>query len=392
MASFKSYLSEFREMRRFQKLDRAKRNIVVYSESGSYWGYLEPFVDQLIEEYGKSVCYLTSSPRDPVLIGGNPAIRPFYIGSGSIRTILFASLDADVVVMTTPDLDSYSLKRSKYPVHYVFIPHNMTSTHMVFRKGAFDAFDTFFCVGPHHVAELREGEQIYGLKPRSLVEVGYAKLDALLGVARASVPPLPSGRQRILISPSWPPHSLLEVCGEDLIASLVTAGHEVVVRPHRDTEKLAGKSLRALRARFDAANNFTLADGKAAARAFDEADLLITDWSGSALSFAFARERPVLFMDIPRKALNPDYERFTNQPLEVTIRERIGAILSPDCAADAPDLIARLHNDRDRIAAAIRDQRALWIFNLGSSAKVGAAHLAQLAEAVGDQAGHSAVR
>jgi YidC/Oxa1 family membrane protein insertase len=56
----------------------------------------------------------------------------------------------------------------------------MTSTHMVLRKGAFDAYDTIFCVGPHHVAESREAEQIYGLKPRSLAEIGYVKLDALL--------------------------------------------------------------------------------------------------------------------------------------------------------------------------------------------------------------------
>ena len=149
-----AFYSAYREMRRFQNLDRSERSIVFYAESESYWSYLFPFISSLIEDYGKIVCYLTSSPSDPVLKDSIDGIRPFFIGDGIVRTILFASLDVDVIIMTLPDLGTYNLKKSKYPVHYVFVPHNMLSTHMVFRKGAYNSFDTIFCVGPHHLAEL----------------------------------------------------------------------------------------------------------------------------------------------------------------------------------------------------------------------------------------------
>lgn len=369
-------LFNFREMRRFQKLNRSERNLVFYAESESYWGYLYPFIRYLTEKHGKTVCYLTSSPSDPVLKGKTSGILPFCIGKGAIRTICFASMEADIMVMTLPDLGASYIKRSKYPVHYVFVPHNMNSTHMVFNKGAHDAFDTIFCVGPHQVAELREAESIYDLPPRSLVENGYVRLDTLREeVKRRGSPQSSTLKPQVFIAPSWPPHSLLEIVGVDLIEVLLSAGYRVVVRPHRDTLRV---HFDALRDRFGKEKNFILAEGKLGHDAFYESDLLITDWSGSAFSFAFARERPVLFIDVPRKVLNLEYEYFSSPPLETIIREKIGAVLNPDHINEAPGLIEVLCGRSDEWAEAIRAQRELWVYNLGDSARLGAAHLAEL--------------
>jgi hypothetical protein len=376
MGLITSAISDFREMRRFQKLDRPERNLIFYAESESYWRYLYPFIRCLVEDCGKSICYLTSSPSDPVLKGNNLGVRSFCIGKGSARTILFASLDADVVVMTTPDLGTYHLKRSKHPVHYVFIPHNMNSTHMVFRKWAHNAFDTIFCVGPHHVSELREAEKIYNLPPRILVENGYVQLDTLCEEVKRRGAFSSTSNRKILIAPSWPPHSLVEVVGKELIETLLSSGYIVIVRPHRDT----------LRAHLDELNNcfgerqnFILAEGKRGQNAFFESDVLITDWSGSAFSFAFARERPVLFIDVPRKVLNLEYERFSRPPLETIIRENIGVVLKPDSFLDAPQLIETLCDNSEQWAENIRAQRNLWVYNLGNSAHLGATYLSELA-------------
>lgn len=370
------FLSEFREMRRFGKLNRAERKIVFYAESESYWEYFEPFIRRLIEDHSQSVCYLTSSPSDPVLKSDVPGIRPFYIGGKSVRTMLFAGLDADVMVMTLPELGKYHLKKSKYPVHYVFVPHSLFSTHMVFRKGAYDAFDTFFCAGPHHLAELDEAEKLYDLPTQKRPKIGYVRLDALYQEAKRRNPPLPSPKQRVLIAPSWPPFSLLETVGVDLIRLLLSAQYTVFVRPHRDTPHVY---LETLRKHFGGQENFVLAAGKRGQDVFFESDLLITDWSGSAMSFAFARERPVLFIDIPRKTLNPEYQRFRNPPLETVIREKIGAVLRPEKIGDAPKLVETLCGRRDEWAEKIRAQRDRWVYNFGDSAQVGAEYLAQLA-------------
>ena len=78
--------------------------------------------------------------------------------------------------------------------------------------------------------------------------------------------------------------------------------------------------------------------------------------------------------------LNPEYERFANLPLEVTIRERVGAVLSPERVAEAPDLVASLHDRRKEIAVSIRTERERWVFNIGRSAETGAAFIARLAK------------
>ncbi|MNG16310.1 hypothetical protein D3C84_1002110 [compost metagenome] len=49
-------------------------------------------------------------------------------------------------------------------------------------------------------------------------------------------------------------------------------------------------------------------------------DIMLSDWSGAALEFAFGLERPVIFADVPRKVLNPDYTQIGLEPLEVQIR------------------------------------------------------------------------
>ena len=50
---------------------------------------------------------------------------------------------------------------------------------MCYRKGAFDNFDTIMCNGPFQVAEHLATEKHYALKPKRLVEAGYALLDTL---------------------------------------------------------------------------------------------------------------------------------------------------------------------------------------------------------------------
>jgi len=93
--------------------------------------------------------------------------------------------------MSLLDLETFNIKKSKSaPVHYVFLPHNMVSTYMDFRKGAHDHFDTIFCVGPHHVKELREAERLYGLPARNLVENGYVRLETIHSEASLQKPPL----------------------------------------------------------------------------------------------------------------------------------------------------------------------------------------------------------
>ena len=144
--------NERKELEKFNKLNLDERSIVFYSEDVSSFVHFEEIIYELTEKIGCQICYVTSAKDDPILANPNKKIKTFYIGLGATRTKFFMELKADILVMTMPSLETYFIKRSKvYPVHYVYIFHSIVSTHTIYRKGAFDHFDSIFCAGPHHI-------------------------------------------------------------------------------------------------------------------------------------------------------------------------------------------------------------------------------------------------
>jgi YidC/Oxa1 family membrane protein insertase len=109
--------------------------------------------------------------------------------------------------MTMMDLDNLQLKKSINPVHYVYLFHSLGSTHMVDHANSYDAYDSLFCVGPHHVNELRKREELQGLKPRLLFEYGHPRLENLLVVAMSyqlsATQAADSGITTVLLAPTW---------------------------------------------------------------------------------------------------------------------------------------------------------------------------------------------
>jgi YidC/Oxa1 family membrane protein insertase len=95
---------------------------------------------------------------------------------------MMMKMEADIVVMTTPDLDNLFLKRSlvKKDIEYIYVPHDMMSAHMGFREGAFNNFDTFFAAGPHLYTELRAMEKMYNTKELAqYLRVGISTIEKM---------------------------------------------------------------------------------------------------------------------------------------------------------------------------------------------------------------------
>ena len=384
--ALRAFFREWRELNRFGALSPDDRSIVFYAEDASSWKHFEPIISELTGSFDKRICYVTSSSDDPVLQGRDDQIRTFYVGFGSARTAMFRSLDAGVMGMTMPDLESFHIKRSRHPVHYVYVYHSMVSTHMIYRLGAFDHFDTILCVGPHQREEIRANEALYGLRPKVLVDAGYPLLDSILDSSKpeAETKPLPSSTpKRVLVAPSWDKNAILENCGTDLVEVLLAAGHHVTVRPHMMTIRNNSKFLAALYDRFNSRPNFTLDLRTASQGSVGASDLMISDWSGAALEYAFGLERPVLYIDVPRKVNNPEYERIPCVPIEVKLRPEIEAIVQPDRLEEVPERVEELCGNPAAWREKIRELRSRWVYNVGASGKVGAAYIAQASETPG---------
>ncbi len=144
--------SELNELKKFESLEQNERQIVFYSENKNSLFIFESLINELVNTHNCNICYVTSSKDEPILKNLNKKIKTFCIGEGIARTKFFLNLKADILIMTMPDLETFHIKRSKiYPVHYVYIFHSMISTHLGYRKEAFDHFDSIFCVGNYHI-------------------------------------------------------------------------------------------------------------------------------------------------------------------------------------------------------------------------------------------------
>ena len=380
-----SYLNQFRGawqgFKAFKAISPVKRELVVYNEGHGYWPHLERIVRHLWTDHNQAIAYLTSQKDDPVLHNPPPGVQAFWIGEGLIRTIAFATMQARVVIMTMPDLEVLHIKRSSQVGHYVYIHHSIVSCHMVYQPAAFDHFDSVFCVGPHHEREIRAREKQLGLPAKRLLAHGYGRLDTLLEEVAVAPETLRTADQpaRILIAPSWGPAALLERHGSKCVAPLLAAGYRVTLRPHPQTRRFNAQKLDAIAAEFSAHPRFVLEENIATKRSLLEADLMISDWSGASLEFCFSRLKPVLSVDVPRKVNNPDYETLGLEPLEVSVRDEIGAVVPETqlshLAAHAASVLARL--DDTQLAAL----RRRCVHNLGQSGAVAAAEIVRLLRA-----------
>jgi YidC/Oxa1 family membrane protein insertase len=368
----------------YNQLSQRDRAVTFFAEDGGSWPHFEPILHELTTTHGLTVSYLTSSATDPVLTTTNERLRAFDVGDGLGRTMLFQLLEAGVFVATLPRLGISVFPRSKKAkalgTQYINVFHSMASTHMIYDADGFDEYDTIMCVGPFMVDEIRAREQAFGLPTKQLVDHGYGRLDSIIAnrsqAATLTSADRAAGDVNVLIAPSWGPTCIFETCGVELVRELLADGCTVVARPHPETVKRTPEAIERLRASHSAHPSFTLEVDVASQESLHRCDIMISDWSGAALEYAFGLERPVLFIDVARKVNNPEWHRLGIEPFEASVREQIGAIVRPADLATVPAKIRSLVANPAAFSERIRSIRDASIFNVGSSGAVAAQHIA----------------
>ena len=363
---------EWKELKKIEKLTDKERSIVFYAENQASMNHFRLLISELTEKKNLQVCYVTSVKNDPIFSSENKNIIAFYIGDGTARTKFFLTLKAKILIMDMPDLQTFHIKRSRvYPVHYVYIFHSMFSTHSYLRKGALDNYDTIFCVGKHHEKEIRATEERYGLKEKKLIKYGFGRLDTLLQEKQKFQNTYTKDKNLILITPTYGEKNLLQICGKELIEILLKADFTVMLRPHYRIFKDSKKLINSIIENFGNHNNFILEKGVIPSDKFHNSKCLISDWSGISLEYAFTFERPVILIDIPKKILNPNSGDISIEPIEISIREKIGHVISPNNLEKIPEIIKNLDGDNSS-SEQIRKICSETVYNIGKSAKIGA--------------------
>ena len=282
--------------------------------------------------------------------------------------------------MTLTDLNTFHLKRSVNPVHYVYVYHAMVSTHMMYLPGAFDHYDSILCVGKHHVEELRKHEDMKGLSQKQLVEGGYYRLERIYSKHTKYLQTSSSEKTgtTVLIAPSWGKGNVLESFGDELVAMLLDKNLNVIVRPHPETVKRTPELLNAIEEKYGGNSALTIERSVATDDSLLKSDVLICDCSGIALEYAFGTERPVLFLDVPRKIRNENYQELGLEPIELSLRSEIGILVSPEDLATVPEKIETLISEKKKYIEQISLLRKKYVYGFGRSSQIGAEHILDL--------------
>ena len=377
-----------REDKRREKADYkrffsvANKHIVFYSESSGFYKYFKFTIEYMLAHSNVTIHYVTSDPADKIfdLAEKNPRIRAYYIGEKRLITLMM-KMDADIVVMTMPDLGNFHIKRSyvRKDIEYIYMFHGVFTSLRTLRPGALDNFDTLLTVGDYQEEEIRREEQRNGKPEKKLVPNGYCVIDDMARAYEEYSKGEGSAVPRVLIAPSWQEDNILESCLVPLAASLLEKGYSVTVRPHpqylrRFPQKF--EQIRASCAGFDTELFAFETDFSSNSSVFT-ADILITDWSGIGFEYALSTKRPALFVNTPMKVVNEDLAVAEGElPFDIRMRSALGIALEPEEVGEkAGNAAVELLKNADTYRETITEICAQHIHHFGDSGKYSARYI-----------------
>ena len=365
------------------------KKLVFYSEGSGFYKYYKGTIEYLLEHTNITIHYITSDYNDRIfeLAGKNDKIRAYYIGEKKLITLMM-KMDADIVVMTTPDLETYHIKRSyvRKDIEYIFVMHDMGSFNLTNRNGAVDHFDTVFCTGKHQKEEVEKIEIAKNLPKKTTVEAGYDLLDDMIKDYESNK--TVTERPVILIGPSWQVDSIMDSCIDDILEGFKNSEFDVIVRPHPQYVRHKAEKCEALKEKYKEYSNISVqTDFSSNSTVFDAA-ILVTDWSGICFEYAYTTKRPVIFIDTPMKVMNPEYKMIDTVPINIMLRNEIGKSIAMEDAKSTIDVAREMIANADSYSDKIEAFRNEYVYNLGHSAEISAKYIInQLKKKVAERKG-----
>ena len=358
----------------------ANKHLVFYSEKNGFYKYYERLINYLLAHSNIIIHYITSDPDDNIfkLAEKENKIKAYYIDEKRLIT-LFMKMDADIVVMTMPDIDNFHYKRSyvKKDIEYIYVFHGpTTSVHMNFNKGSLDNYDTVFCTGEFHVKEIRRQEEVYNLNKKNLIVCGYGFLETLKE-KYDSLEKTDIKTKKVLVAPSWQKDNILDLCIDSLLDELLGKGFDVTVRPHPEYVKRYPQRMDEIVKRYEnyEGDDLTFELDFASSNSLYQSDIVITDWSAAAYEFSYVTLKPSIFIDTPMKINNPEYEKIGIEPLEIKLRSEIGKRFAVGDFSTLSDSIETMLLNKDEYSAKIENIRNTYIANFMKSGEVGGKYI-----------------
>jgi len=358
------------EIRGYLKTWGKRNHIVFYLEEMADWGFLQDIFKETREIAPSNVVILKSFKQ----LVQNFADE-YYVGKGLTRVFLFRTLPAKILVTTMTDIGNLGLNRSINDTKYVYTFHSLASINAVYLEGAFDNYDYIFACHNTHVEELVERREASASRFK-IFRGGYPRLDRVrqeiaiqTKMESGKVSPFKQGRKNVLIAPTWGPSAVTPLQIKQIYQGL-HSHYNLTLRLHpMITTRKSGRSYLSEISKLESPD-FRVKTDVSLVSDFVNSDVLITDWSGTALEFSYGTGRPTISVDTPQKIRNVNFQDVA-QTLEFKVRRDIGVVLGTDSLSDIKLVVDKLlesENLRDNSKSI--EKLSQEIFNSGIAAKL----------------------
>ena len=351
-------------------VDTSFKKYVIYNEGNQYWNLFKPICDEF-ESRKTELTYYTSAQNDPCFNQNYTYVKPEFIGEGNKAYAKLNMLSAGFVLMTTPGLNVYQLKRSKNVKHYANILHGASDATMM-KLFALDYFDSVLLTGDYQAKDIRTIEAQRNLNAKNLITVGCPYLD----VNKKLLEEIPAEKNHpftVLVSPSWGSHSLLCKYGEQLLDPLVKSGWRIIVRPHPQSKKAEPQILEALQNKYKDNKNVEWDFEGTNIYSMKKSDIMISDFSGIIYDYTFLCDKPVMYVNASLDLMV--YDAYDLKDLDngkniwqFNILKKMGIELDDTKFSQITDIIKKASDSKELAKIRKEAKDTAWMFQ-GNGAK-----------------------
>lgn len=317
-------------------VDASYKTYVIYNEGNQYWNVFKPVTDEF-EKRKIPLMYYTSSKTDPIFDQKYEFVTSEYIGEGNTAFAKLNMLSAGFVLMTTPGLQVYQLKRSKNVKHYSHVLH-MPNDATTYRLFGLDYFDSVLLTGDYQKDDIRTLEKNRGINSKDLVTVGCSYLDVLSEKIN-SIPAEENHVFTVLVSPSWGEVGVLKRFGERLLDPLAATGWKIIVRPHPQSKKSEADMLKRLEERYKDYANVEWDYNRDNIYSMKKSDIMISDFSGIVFDYTFLCNKPVMYVNTDMDLRPYDAYDLNKQLWQFSVLEKMGIKLEEKDFANIKEVI-----------------------------------------------------
>lgn len=339
--------------------------IVIYNEGKQYCSLFYPILREF-EKRHESVLYLTSYEDDLYLNQSSEYVKAEFIGKGNKAFAKLNFLSCDVLLLTTPGLDVYQLKKVRTVKHYSHIVH-MTSDATAYRLFGLDYFDSVLLSGDYQKKDIQYLENLRNLEKKELVTVGCPYLDeAFTNLNKYEK----TDEFTVLVSPTWGPSGLLSKYGQKLLESLATTGWKIIVRPHPQSKSSEADLLEKLTEHFKDNKNIIWDYEKDNMIAMSKSDIMISDFSGIIFDYVFLFNNPLLFVDVNFDKTPYDLDDLPHEAWQFETLNKIGVQIKEEDFSNIKSIIENSVSSEQLINNRQIAKSEAWMYQNESARRV----------------------